>query len=243
MRVGDHLARVAPAGQRLAEEVVHPEQVGPGDLHPAVQRLAHRDPADRGGDVVARDGLEEHGCDPYDVVPRGLVGDAPDELEELRRVHERVRDPRLLDQLLLGDLRREVAVVRHPIRAHHRQGDVVADPGFRLRGEQVAGGGLEELHHRGRLERRRVRHVDHDLRARHHLGQSFTRERVDAGARRRRHRLVAVLAQLGHQLRPDEAGSADHDDLHDIPFLPPGHPLPYGRQLRQDAFLTCDSRR
>jgi hypothetical protein len=40
----------------------------------------------------------------------------------------------------------------------------VADAGRGLGGEQVSGGGLEELQHRGVLEGRRVRHVDdHDL--------------------------------------------------------------------------------
>ena len=50
------------------------------------------------------------------------------------------------------------------------------------------------------------------------LGQSLAGERVDARVGRRRDRLVAVLVELGHELRSDEAGAADDDDLHVVPF-------------------------
>jgi multidrug resistance efflux pump len=43
----------------------------------------------------------------------------------------------------------------------HQQRDVAPHPGGPFRGQQVAGGRLEELPHRGVLPRRRVRHV-HD---------------------------------------------------------------------------------
>ena len=84
---------------------------------------------------------------------RCLVGDALDELEELGRVDDRVRDPRRPDQLLLGELRQEVAggrrfgiaALSQRLRADDRQGDMVPDACRRLGGEQVLGRGLEEL--------------------------------------------------------------------------------------------------
>jgi hypothetical protein len=61
------------------------------------------------------------------------------ELVELRRPHDRVRQTRILDQLLLGDLRAQVAAVRQALRAHDGERDMVADAGLALGCEQVRG--------------------------------------------------------------------------------------------------------
>jgi hypothetical protein len=52
----------------------------------------------------------------------------------------------------------------------------------RLRREDVAGRGGEELQHRRLLERRRVRHVDDHLGVRERVGQAFAGEGVDSRA-------------------------------------------------------------
>ena len=107
------------------------------------------------------------------------------------------------DQLLLRDLGPEVAAVGQPVGADDRQGDVVPDAGRGLGVQQVARGGLEELEHRGVLERGRVRDVDDRRGAGQRLGQALAGDRVDARGRRGGHRLVAVLAQAGDDLRAD----------------------------------------
>src|SRR5262249_8700456 len=81
---------------------------------------------------------------------------------------------------------------------------------------------LEEVQHRRVPPVGRVRHVDHDLGTLERFGQSLAGDDVHASVRRRRQRVVAVRAQLCDELRPDQAGPADYDDLHRVSFLSPG---------------------
>ena len=137
-----------------------------------------------------------------------------DELEELRRMHDRVRDPGLGDQLLLCDLGAEVAALREPLGSHDRQRDVMADIGRRFCREQGARRRLEELQDGGGFERGGVGHVDDDRGTFDDLGHALTRQRVDARVGGRRHRVVIARAEVGDELGSDEAGSAYHHDLH-----------------------------
>ena len=121
------------------------------------------------------------------------VGDASDELEELRCAEDRVRDGARLHRLLLRELRTEIAAIRESVGADDRQRDVVPHAGGRFRGQDVPRRGLEEVQHRRVVPDGRVRHVDDDLGTLERVGQPLARERVDAGVRRRRERLVAVL--------------------------------------------------
>src|SRR5262249_3611353 len=101
----------------------------------------------------------------------------------------------------------------------------MADAGLRLGGEQVAGRGLEEAHHRVVLPRGGVGDVDDHGGAGERRVEAFAGERVDAGVGGRRDRLVPVLAELGDELRADQSGAADDHDLHEVPFRsvpPPG---------------------
>ena len=91
-------------------------------------------------------------------------------------------------------------------------------PAACLGGEEVAGRGPEEVHHRVVLERRRVGHVDDHVGAVERVGQALAGERVDAGVGDGGDGLVAVLAELGDELGADESGAADDDDLHVMPF-------------------------
>ena len=106
------------------------------------------------------------------------------ELEELRRVDDRVGDPGVPDELLLPALRAQVAAVGHALRPDDRQRDVVRDPRRLLGVEEVARGRLEELHDVVVRERRRVRHVHDDLGALHGVGETLAGQRVDARVRR-----------------------------------------------------------
>jgi hypothetical protein len=70
----------------------------------------------------------------------------------------------------------------------------MSDARSRLRVEEVAGGGLEELEHGRVLERRRVRHVHNDRGTLEHPGQALAGERVDARVRGGRDGFVAAVA-------------------------------------------------
>ena len=72
------------------------------------------------------------------------------------------------DQLLrLSQLRPQVAAVVKSLGAHHRERDVMTrHSGFGFRRKKIASGRLEELKDCFVLERRRVRHIDDNLRPR-----------------------------------------------------------------------------
>src|SRR5262245_32732648 len=87
-------------------------------------------------------------------------------------------------------------------------------PEATFRGEDVAGRCLEELQHRLVLPRRRVRHIDDDIRAAERFAQPFAGDGVDARRGGGRHGLVAAPEQQGDQLFPDEPAATDYHDLH-----------------------------
>ena len=75
-----------------------------------------------------------------------------------------IGNPGGLDQPLLGELGAKVATVLQALGTDDRQRNMMAHPGSGFRREQVAARGLEELQSRLILERRRIRHVDDNLR-------------------------------------------------------------------------------
>ena len=93
---------------------------------------------------------------------------------------------------------------------------MVPDARRGLGGEKVAAGGLEEVQHRLVFKRGRVGEVDHHLRPGHGLLDPLAGDAVDAASGRCGDDLVAALAQDGDSLRADQAGAADHDDLHGL---------------------------
>ena len=146
------------------------------------------------------------------------VRDPLHELEELRGANDRVRNRGPVDQLLLGDLRPQVAAVGDAVGPDHREGDEVPNAGLGRGREQVGGGGREELHHRVVLEGRRVRDVDQRLGALEHLGEPLAGERVDARSPVTPGRPRDPPRRDRYDLRTDQACSADDNDLHDLPF-------------------------
>jgi hypothetical protein len=171
-----------------------------GHFNGATHWGAHGDAADCLGNVISRHRLNENRWQSNRRSDGGFIGDALDELEELGRVNDRVRDPSALDQYLLSVLRSEVGTVGYPLGSHHGQRDVMLHTGCCSVLEKVTRGGGEELHDRRVLERRGVRDVDDDRRALKGFGHTLAGEGVDARVWRCRHGLMAVFPQLGHEL-------------------------------------------
>ena len=87
-----------------------------------------------------------------------------------------------------------------------------------LRLEQVATRGGEEVQHVFVGPGRRVGHVHHHVDSGHGVGDTFAGEGVDTRTRRCRHRLMSLLGEHGDNLRPDQSGPADYQNLHEYAF-------------------------
>src|SRR5262249_55968643 len=119
-----------------------------------------------------------------------------------------------LDQLFLSDLGPHVAAVRNAVVPYDRKCDMALYPGSRVRGEDVAVRSLEELKHRLVLPRRRVRHIDDDVRPGERLGQPIAGDGVEPRRWGGRHGLVAPHAQERDQFLANKPGPANYYDLH-----------------------------
>src|SRR5262245_56983206 len=221
VRVNDNLAMVVARGEALADQFVETELLGTGHFGRAIQWRAHGNPGDSLGDVISRHGLNEYGWQPNRRSLRGFIGDARDELEELRRVNDRVRDPATFDQRFLSVLRSEVGTVGHTLGSHHGQRDVMPHTGCCGVLQKVTRGCGEELHDRRVLERWGVRDVDDDRRALKDLSQSLAGQRVDTRVWRSRDSFVALFVEHLHEFRSDKPCAADDDEFH-VGFSLPG---------------------
>ena len=210
----DDRVRIAGRLEGAADGLVEPQRLGAADLDDALEGRMRGHLRHGGGDVGRRHRLEQHGRESHLVADHRPGTDRRDELEELRRAHDRVRDRAGLDQLLLGELCADVAALAHPVGADDRHRDVVRHARLRLSGEQVVRRHLEELHHRVVLERGRVGGVDDDVGAGQRVVEPRAGDRVDAGLERRRHRLVTVLAEPVDDLRSDPAAASDDYESH-----------------------------
>ena len=92
LRVSDYLARVIPCTQGSSDEGVQLGLFGSGNLYDAVGWRTHRDLTRGLRDIIRRYGLEENRCHANGVAVSGVLDDVLDELEELRRMDERVRN-------------------------------------------------------------------------------------------------------------------------------------------------------
>src|SRR6266850_3626843 len=97
VRIGDDLAGVLVRGKALTDQFVETELLRTGHFNGAVHWSAHDDPGDLFRDVISRHRLKEHGGQADRRSDGGFIGNALDELEELRGVNDRVRDPATLD--------------------------------------------------------------------------------------------------------------------------------------------------
>src|SRR5262249_37160762 len=152
--------------------------------------------------------LEEHRRHPDRRSDGGVIRNAFDKLEELRRVNDRVRDSAALDQCLLSVLRAKVRTVGYAFGSHNRQRDVMPYTGCCPGLENVPRRDGEKVHDGLLLERGRVRDVNDDRRAVQHVNQSLSGEGVDPGVWRGWHSLMTVFTQLADELRTDQSGAA-----------------------------------
>jgi hypothetical protein len=154
-----------------------------------------------------------HGRDDDERADAGAADDLRGELVELGGAQQRPGHGTGGDQPFLLDLARVVAT-GHPIDAHDGERDVVADPGGLLGGEQVLGGGTEELDRRLRRRRRHVAHVDHDVGAGQRLDQPRAGDDVLPCAPGQRDNVVPARPRLVHDEPSDDAGASGHHDPH-----------------------------
>jgi hypothetical protein len=99
------------ACQHVAGHLLERDLVWPTDVHDPAQRLGHCSCGDPSGDVIGGDRLDQGIRNPHFVTDGHRCGDRIGELCELGCAHDRVRQTRVDDQLLLGDLGPQVAAV------------------------------------------------------------------------------------------------------------------------------------
>src|SRR5262249_38856023 len=91
-RVSDDLARIFECGQSLLNQLIQAKLFRASDFDGAVYRRTFCDPANRARDIVGSHRLKKHGWHTHLLAVEGNVGELLEELEELRRMHNRVRD-------------------------------------------------------------------------------------------------------------------------------------------------------
>src|SRR4051794_32889362 len=120
MRVADHLTHIVVRAKDALDEPIEIERFGPPDFKRAIQRSTRHDPRDRSCNIVSGNRLDEHWWQTNGSPVSRSVRDAVQELEELSRLDNRVRNRRLLNQLFLREFRAEVAAVQQTFGADDR---------------------------------------------------------------------------------------------------------------------------
>ena len=179
MRIGDHFTWIVAGVEASSDELVQTKLLGPRHFDDAVYGRSYSDPGNCARDVLGGHRLDLNGCEAHGGAVGGGVRDALDELEELRRVDDRVRDRRSLDQVLPGDLGTEVAACGEAFGSHDRQCDVMTHACRCFSVKKVGGRCCEELQHCRVFEGGGVGHV-HDHRGAHQgFSQPLSRDGVD----------------------------------------------------------------
>src|SRR5205814_377124 len=160
LRIGDYLARVVPRGEEMSDHFVKAELLGAADFDDAVDRSTDGGPRYGRGDIVRGDGLEQHWCQADGIAVGRGVRDVLDELEELRRVNDRVWDRRSLDQRFLSDFRSKVPALRQAVGAHHEGASVLPTAARFWVGVGVRSGGKNKRQRATLRERRTTRNID-----------------------------------------------------------------------------------
>src|SRR5262249_38518105 len=89
VRIGANFPGVLVRGEALTDQFVETELFGTGHFNDAVHWGPHGDFGNRLGDVLSRHRLKEHWWHPDRCADGGFIGNAFDELEELRGVNDR----------------------------------------------------------------------------------------------------------------------------------------------------------
>ena len=209
------------AREDAPDQLVEAEPFGPGDLDHAVQRPSSASAAGQGGGEVGGRRSAGSRTGGRRTVSPSVAPSAirADELEELRRADDRVRDapsPRSASPgrpWLAGSRCRAGGRRRRSTAATWCPTPAAASASRRLRVEVSKNSSTAASSNDGR-----VRHVDDHRGAGEGVGQAFAGEGVDTGVGRRGDRLVAVVAEDGDERRSDEPGTSDDDEFHDGPF-------------------------
>src|SRR5262245_8048351 len=180
MNVRSDLACIFPGNQDPLHELVEPKLLRAGNLDRVVQRCPQHDVRQCFHNIIRKDRLDECRRDTNRLPVAAGVGYSAHEFEELRGPEDRVRNPRRLDQVLLGHLCAEVAALLQSISADDRQRDMKPYSSCHLGGQEIAPGCLEELHDGRVFEGRRVRDVYDDLSVGESLRQSLPGQGVHA---------------------------------------------------------------
>jgi hypothetical protein len=117
---GWDLARIVVRAKDPLDDAIEIERFGPTDFNGAVHGSPRRNPRNRTCDIVGGYRLDEHWWQTNGITVSGSVGDALQELEELSRLDDRVRNRRLLDQLFLRQFCAEAAIAQQTFGADHR---------------------------------------------------------------------------------------------------------------------------
>src|SRR5262249_16059590 len=143
-------------------------------------RLADSNSAYRNGDILCGHWVEKRSWQTHLVAVGGSVGNALDELEELRRTHDRVRNRSAFDHSFLGHLRAEVTARKKTVGADDRKSHMMFYSCSPFRGYEVTARGLEEIEHGLIFPRRCVADVNNHLSTVKRSGQPLTSNGVDA---------------------------------------------------------------
>src|SRR5258706_2460999 len=118
--ISDDFAGIFKRDQSPPDEFIHAKLLRASNFDDAVERLVYRDPAHRTRDIVGGHRLEKHMWQSHLFAVEGNVGKALEELEELRRLNDGVRDGRFSDQFLLSNLSPEITTFGQLLRPHNR---------------------------------------------------------------------------------------------------------------------------
>jgi len=125
VRISNYFPRIVARPEFLSDQFIEAELLGSRNLYCAIQRRIQGDSAHCTRDIISRHGLKEHRRHANLITLGCAIGDTPNELEELRRSDNRVRDRTFLDEFLLSDLRAEVAALWKSVDPNNRHRNVM----------------------------------------------------------------------------------------------------------------------
>src|SRR5258708_31241692 len=136
--ISDDFAGIIERGQAPPDEFIHAKLFGASNFDDAVYRLTYCNPTHATCHIVGGHRLEKYRWQMHFAADHGNVGQALEELEELRRMDDGVGDGRFFDQFLLSNLGSEVATFGQQLCPHNRQRNMMPYPRGRFMNEQVA---------------------------------------------------------------------------------------------------------